>query len=226
MAIATEIAQFHLIPGHDPREPDSSAAQFLQRVFDIVKQREGFIRGYWGVQDENPRILVVFVDWEDIRHHQNLINSDDFGAMTENLVNLVTFENGPPLVTHTNFTSDAVSACQASVTAVKTFKLPEGASKEQQSALEDSLLSFAGFCTTETPCCGYACGWVLETLPDEHAPEGKTLAFTGIFGWPAKEDFVSLRGNPAAAEAIEPVLGIALPRKQGDSFHVSLRSFG
>ncbi|KIW24455.1 uncharacterized protein PV07_10167 [Cladophialophora immunda] len=227
--VATEIAQFNLILGQDPRNPGSSAAQFLQKVFDIVKQREGFIRGYWGIQDQNPGILVVIVDWEDIKHHQDLVNSEDFAAMTENLVNLVTFENGPPVVTHVNFTSDAASACQSSVTAVKSFRLPEDASEKQKSALEDSFLSLVKVYTTETPCSGYACGWVLETLPDDNAPGDEALTFTGIFGWPAKEGPESSRdnsGDPALVAAVEQILRLALPQKKGDAFDVSLRSFG
>ncbi|OAL36896.1 hypothetical protein AYO20_03952 [Fonsecaea nubica] len=237
MPIATEIAQFSLIPGQDPRKAGSSAAQFLQKTLDIVKQQPGFLRGFWGIQDGDPSALVVVVDgaanpvkdWEDIKHHQDLVNSQNFAAMTENLVNVITFDNGPPVVTHVNFTSDASNVYQASVTAVESFRVPEDASQEQKSALEDSFVHLAKFYTTKTACSGYASGWVVETLPDDNAPGAKVLSFTGIFGWPVNEEVKSVRsnpGDPAVVDAMDPITGVALPRKKGDAFHVSLRRFG
>lgn len=63
------------------------------------------------------------------------------------------------LIAHTNFTSDAVAARTTPITAVKSFKLPDGATDDQKSALEDAFLDLARYCITETACTSYACGW-------------------------------------------------------------------
>jgi hypothetical protein len=95
--------------------------------------------------------------------------------MSGEIANVVDFEAGPPLVgkfsvsigrrevtewsVHAHFTPDAISARQAAITSLHSFKLPATASEQQKSALEDSFLHLAKFCATQTSCTGYACGW-------------------------------------------------------------------
>jgi hypothetical protein len=124
---------------------------------------------YTGIRIDPP------IDWEDVTDHQNFINSEAYATLGAEAAKVVSFGTVPVMsmkvrrveaifyaeesTAHTNFTSDANVARQAPVTAFKSFMLPEDATREQKSALEDAFLKLAQFNMSQTTCIGYACGW-------------------------------------------------------------------
>ena len=66
---------------------------------------------------------------------------------------------------HTMFTSDAIQARKAPITAFKSFMLPEDATELQKSTLEDAYLKLAHFATSNASSPGHACGWSELHLP-------------------------------------------------------------
>ncbi|KAK5052483.1 hypothetical protein LTR84_002347 [Exophiala bonariae] len=221
MPVVTEIAIFDLLRDTDLLSPDSPSTVHLEASFNILKQQKGFIQHFWGLKDEDATKLVVFIDWEDVTDHQSFGNSEAYATLGAELAKVVSFGN-VPVMTHTNFTSDANVARQAPVTAFKSFMLPEDATEEQRSALEDAFLKLAQFNMTQTTCIGYACGWTLETLPHDEAPSGKACVFNAIIGWPSRKDFQELRTIPGFKEALQPVLGSSLKLRGQDMFHINL----
>ena len=43
-------------------------------------------------------MLTFLPDWQDVKDHQDFANSEAFKTLGGELVNVVSFENGPPLV--------------------------------------------------------------------------------------------------------------------------------
>jgi len=84
-----------------------------------VLKSPGAQDGYYGVQIENSDTGYVFLNWESLKHHQDLIASPSYPAVIESLSHCL---GGPAKMYHVQF-SGVLNALKEPITEVFTFKL-------------------------------------------------------------------------------------------------------
>ena len=72
----TEIALLPLKEGKTPDDPTSAAGKVHTEALNTLLAQPGVQRVYWGRQVEDPLLLRWFVDWDDIKDHENFMNSE------------------------------------------------------------------------------------------------------------------------------------------------------
>jgi len=224
---ATEIALLFLKPDATIEDASSPAGQQLRKVLDFVAAQKGFQQLYYGRQLEDPRLLILTIDWDDVSDHHAFMKSESYKDFFAVLAPLFDFETNPPHLFHVNYASHPPNGPrEAPVTEFACFALPAGASNEQKSALEDAVLNLAVTVSRTSTMTSFATGWVLEDLDHEKGTDGKAIGFSALLGWPSQEDHNKARERPEFLEAAGPVRGMALPPTPGYTgigfFHAKL----
>lgn len=71
----TEIAFLPLQDGNVPDDPTSAAGQVHAHALQTLLSQPGVQRAYWGRQIDDPKLLIWFVDWDDIEDHRRFTTS-------------------------------------------------------------------------------------------------------------------------------------------------------
>lgn len=120
-----------------------------------------------GLKHEDPKMLVMTIDWKDVEDHKNFINSEAYKPFTGDLAEIFDFEAQPPFFYHVALTSDSVAARQAPVTEFATFSLAANASSSDQSKLEDHVLKLTQTCKEKHGLVAFATGWGMSAISSQ-----------------------------------------------------------
>ncbi|OQD94313.1 hypothetical protein PENSOL_c026G07146 [Penicillium solitum] len=118
----SEVAIIPLVKGTDPRDENSKAAKILHSVIQLATEQPGYQRMVWGLDEKDPTVLVMIVDWDDLESHLNYMADpcykpimDEFNMIIDGTAVLfhTTYEEGigiVPLVEFNDYTADVFIA--------------------------------------------------------------------------------------------------------------------
>ncbi|KAF4770529.1 hypothetical protein HAV15_013149 [Penicillium sp. str.  len=118
----SEVAIIPLVKGADPRDENSKAAKILHSVIQLASEQPGYQRMVWGLDEKDPTVLDVIVDWDDLESHLNYMADpcykpimDEFNMIIDGTAVLfhTTYEEGigiVPLVEFNDYTADVFIA--------------------------------------------------------------------------------------------------------------------
>ncbi|KAJ5420311.1 hypothetical protein N7465_002830 [Penicillium sp. CMV-2018d] len=118
----SEVAIIPLVKGADPRDENSEAAKILNSFIQLTIEQPGYQRMVWGLDEEDPSVLVMIVDWDDLESHLNFMAApyykhfmDEFNTIIDGTVVSfhTTYEEGVgivPLVEFNDYTADVFIA--------------------------------------------------------------------------------------------------------------------
>ena len=78
MAPVTEIAIFPLKSTVNLKgvSGDPTPKTTWDNILNTVLDQDGAQRAYWGMEEENPSTLRLFVDWDSLDHHKKFMQSE------------------------------------------------------------------------------------------------------------------------------------------------------
>ncbi|RMZ83057.1 hypothetical protein DV738_g1339, partial [Chaetothyriales sp. CBS 135597] len=205
MPVATEIVYLLLKDGANPEETGSRAESVLKQSFTTLSNQPGYLRCYWGIQAEDPKTLVMSVDWEDVQKHKDFMNTDEYGPFVAQLAEIFDFDTSPPFLFHVNFTSDSVPARESPVTEVAPLNVALDTSDADKSAFEAKALALIEHLKNEGKASSYALGWVIEDLDNPNTPDGKSKALLALIGWQTVEDHLAAQETSSYKDLLEPL---------------------
>jgi len=78
MAPVTEVVIFSLKPNVSVSgvAGDTTAKAAWEYISNTTLEQPGAQRAYWGMEEENPSTLRLFVDWDSLEHHQDFAKTE------------------------------------------------------------------------------------------------------------------------------------------------------
>ncbi|EPE25949.1 hypothetical protein GLAREA_01861 [Glarea lozoyensis ATCC 20868] len=179
---------------------DTPEMKAFQKLTDIVKSQDGFLRQYWGHQVEDDNIFVWSIDWKWKSDHDRLLESVDLkSTITAGLAELSDVKKHPPFITYTEFKSDPTAAYTAPVTEVAFVNMPAGYGEAEKYSMDNDMSHVGDEVKTVGKSWGSATGWIVETLPKDTEPTGEMVALLGVFGYASIDDHMRWRETPEHA---------------------------
>ncbi|RMD43984.1 hypothetical protein DV735_g1140, partial [Chaetothyriales sp. CBS 134920] len=220
MPRATETVYLLLKEGANPEETGSRAESVLKETFTTLSNQPGCLRRYWGIQVEDPKVVIMSIDWEDVQSHKDFMASDTYGPFVEQMGEIFDFETSPPFIYHVNFKSDSIPARESPVTEFAPFNIVLNTSDSDKSAFEAKTVALMDHLKNNDKASTYALGWVIEDLENPNTSDGKSRALLSLIGWPTVDDHLAARETSTFKELIAPIrASLVTPAAGQGMFH-------
>ncbi|KAF1992268.1 hypothetical protein K402DRAFT_415955 [Aulographum hederae CBS 113979] len=182
---------------------DSATVAKTTKLAETMKAIDGVVRVFWGPQVEDPRHCVWIIYWKAQENFTAFGASEGFGPFSAMVAEIFDVVALPPIVFMTNFNSDATAGYTAPVTEIAFFTVPKSALEEARADIEASDVSSHPVFSVGNSS-GGSIGFVfLAKHAENTAPEDRTVALHGVFGYESVDDHVKWRATPEHAQVIE-----------------------
>ncbi|KXG45582.1 Dimeric alpha-beta barrel [Penicillium griseofulvum] len=186
-APVSEVAIIPLVKGADPRVENSEAAKTLNRSIQHTLVQPGYQRMVWGLDKNDPTVMIMIVDWDDLQSHLNFMTAphyqsfmNDFNTIVAGAVTLfhTTYEEGVgimPLVELNDYMADVYFAFFPARSLTQDFQ--DDFSRVSRTVNTDLLGS-------NDTSLSIASGWCIDDTLDEERPgKGPERPWMSIVTW-------------------------------------------
>lgn len=208
--MATEIALLKLKPNTSLTD-GGHADTVWKETLDAVVAQPGAQRAYWGITEEDPNMLRLFVDWDSVAAHKTFESSEAFGPFAGKLMSILDSIGG---VYHAHTTPHPPSATLSETSSPATELLfmffPLDYSKAQMEKVEADFhqLGKAIEVKGKEYYVAHAAGWCVEDeVVNPANPEMKAKAFFAGIGWKSVQHHLDFRSTDAFKENIHLLRG-------------------
>ncbi|KAJ5951195.1 Dimeric alpha-beta barrel [Penicillium vulpinum] len=191
-APVSEVAIIPLAKGADPRVENSEAANSLARSIQGTIEQPGFQRMAWGLYKNDPSVMVMLVDWDDLESHLAFMAAPYYEAFMDGFNEIVggsivlfhaIFEEGVgilPLVELNKHTADVSFAFFPAPSLTQDF--------QDDLSLASRAVNMALLESNDAPS-SIASGWCSDdALDEERDGKGPERPWMSIVTWKTTED--------------------------------------
>lgn len=193
--MATEIALLKLKPNTNIK--DGHAKTTWDESLKTILDQPGAQRAYYGITEEDPTMLRLFIDWDSVKHHKEFMSSDVYGPFGEKLMTLL---DGIEGLYHSHLTphppSKALSQSSSPATELLTVYFPAHYSSHQMSKFQSDMAQLVGAIESNggDSFTGFAGGWCVEDEVKSPAnQEHKGKAYFAAIGWKSVKAHLDFR---------------------------------
>jgi len=208
--MATEIALLKLKPNTNLNDIGHASTVWQDSLATVLEQ-DGAQRAYWGIAEEDPNMLRLFIDWDSVDAHKKFMSSEAYGPFGEKLMSIL---DGIEGLYHANMTphppSAALSDTTSPATELLTAFFPKDYSQAQMDKFESDIKKLVQ-AIEENGADSYtasAGGWCVEdevTSPANAEHKGK--AYFAALGWKSVQHHLDFRNTATFKDNIHLLRG-------------------
>ncbi|KAI0770233.1 hypothetical protein C8Q74DRAFT_883950 [Fomes fomentarius] len=127
-------------PASDAQRNSPHDVEIGNTTFSILREQEGLVKIYHGLQHEDKRTCYHLIAWESLEHHERMVsNAATYSTLRRSITSIFDTSAGELQIFHVKPTTEPYKAFEAPVLEIATFTLNEGKSKPALESLVQEL---------------------------------------------------------------------------------------